>query len=982
MPSVILVFDFDRSLVPTDTDESVAHALNRDKAYEEECAKWIDEIKAGRGDKADWIPVIDAIFGPFTPEELREAARSMPLDEAMTTFLREIVLLRDGRPKLISNGRCQLDAIDFFIVSGANDACIEGVLEGQLGSEHAEILLRRRDTIHSSRCHVVDRDEMMEKEPGVRRRSRMEAYERNGHQCERCNLEGYSMMCKGRIVEDLRRKYAYRCADPTVVFVGDGLNDHCVMAQMRARDVFFVRQGHSLHRRVLSQVDGAPAHRHEFSSVYDRTKLGVCTVVPWADYNALVAGLRFLIYHGSTANDTPAAAAVRGEDGLEDLPDNVRTDARLCRRLIAARRVLQAPLMLFGEDPVSFRGITITHRMPDTVRYTMKKNDAVIGPVVKRRLTDLTVAVETQPVNQLVPTMATAASAATPGDLDVAGTERAAQADARERQQFWLPALTSAAQAALLPSSLGAFGLAHSRSAHEEGSVLWDALHWNDLPWLHGEIFFHRLLHLVYGSEEDDEPRLGLLQSIGKGDGCRWCNLAQGARKTVANLAHCTACSYDHTGYRAVTAARWDFYRFEKAESMSSTLKSHIVPSTAVLYAEYKLVIKDIYGDVASLREVPPSLRARVVNLVHAALLNCVWGNCVDLCLHQSVDVSTLGHASNRSDDAAEENFNEAYAQLKAKPGLVADGTYSMAKRLTDILLAPADSVDDDEPTADSNGRHITRVLDLVLDNAGVEVSADLVLATIVAGLAHAARVVRGEIAAAAGNDANDAPHVVVCLHCKAIPFYVSDVVPHDVGLALHALTTSGNTTAAQFAAECVRLFDVGSLALRPSIIMSSARELRDHGVEYFERFFEYVIVDTEDGMQTAVAPKTRMVLCKGDLNFRRAIGDRHWNAADAADFTEAVSSYWPTMCPTAQPLSAAADAPISLAVLRTCKCEIVAGVPHAEVARLDALHNAQRPMSDHPIKVMGDANADVRKWVKDSWRVNGTHAVALIHPQ
>jgi hypothetical protein len=274
-------------------------------------------------------------------------------------------------------------------------------------------------------------------------------------------------------------------------------------------------------------------------------------------------------------------------------------------------------------------------------------------------------------------------------------------------------------------------------------------------------------------------------------------------------------------------------------------------------------------------------------------------------------------------------------------------------------------------------------VLDIVVDNAGVEVSADLLLATGVAALADAASPTGGGV-------------VRVAIQCKALPFYVSDVVPHDVGLALQALRGSAAPAAVAFAERCSELFDAKAIVLRPSPLMCAAREWREHGSELFERFFvrgrrAASAVDEDALGSPAVDPKTAVVICKGDLNFRRVIGDRRWNEADAAEWAEAAGSFWPAKQqpqatsdedaakPVAKP-AARTPPPVSLCVLRTCKCELVCGPSKETVGKLDAEHAATRP--DVPrTTLLGDAPEAVRSWVKASWRVRGKEAVALVYP-
>jgi hypothetical protein len=1008
MPSLVLIVDFDKSLIPLDSDALVAEKLGRAAVLDAGGRRWLGGV-ADRSFKPTWPQVVTEAFSPFSRAALRStAASTLLMDEGMANLLRTLVLLRDGNPSLVSGGACHYDAVDFFVVSGSNEAFIEGCLEATLGSELFSIFVRRANWLHTNR--VVDSADG--------KSCRIEPYNVDGHECEPCRTQGYCMMCKGAIVDDIRRHYASKCPDASIVFVGDGLNDHCVLRRLAARDVFCVRDAHALHKELvrpsLQRVVLGPKPAWVLS--WDRTVLGVCTVLPWATYDVLVAAVRYLLFAPSTAKADRRRLGDGADEDASTTPSDVFDEALssdVMQRLQRARRVLQAPLQLFGEDPLSFRAVTVTHRMPETVLHTLKalRREKAIDDVTASRIEALAATVAQQPLNPLVPcagpydhvTHQTALpvvqgpylqqdrqlspdelyerSQQLFSDLHALAASPLLSPDSANatHESFWLQAALLAAKVSALRSSLASFtakhGLISSRTHAKAATVhalRQGTVHWNDLPWLQGEMLFHRLIQIVYASHDAPAPPPACTEDVGAADHCAACNAAQGGR--LGSDTACNGCAYDLEGHRATVAPAWDFYRFEKAESLASTGSSHVIPAVAALYGELQVVLHDIRAGGVG-RSSEEVMRTRAVPLLHAALLNCTWGNCIDLSLHRSTEVGTVGHTSSPSAAEAERTFAEAYQQLQAKEGLLADGTMDMAERLARLILA-SNSEDEDERRDGDDVGLAPRVLDIVLDNAGVEVSADLVLAVIVAELHAACDKTRSTVS--------------VCLHCKALPFYVSDVVPHDVGLALTAMRSSGNRVGAAFADACTALLDARRVTVRPSVLWSSARELREHGVELFDRFFEYVTVAQRTNaadVETAVVAKTRMVLLKGDLNFRRVVGDRHWNAVDAADWREVVESYWPLAPlrafagPREVGVENSGTPGISVGVLRTCKCELVCGVSPDVVARLDSAHEATRPSQPQHPPTMGTVTEEERRWVKSGWRVNGTRAVALLYP-
>jgi hypothetical protein len=180
----------------------------------------------------------------------------------------------------------------------------------------------------------------------------------------------------------------------------------------------------------------------------------------------------------------------------------------------------------------------------------------------------------------------------------------------------------------------------------------------------------------------------------------------------------------------------------------------------------------------------------------------------------------------------------------------------------------------------------------LVADNAGRELLADLLLVDELLESGRAAEVV---------------------LHVKPTPYYVSDATAADVAAGLRRLGVAGGH-ATRAARRLQEAFRAGRARLRTSWFHVAPFE--------FDRMPDELAAD--------FAHATLTVL-KGDLNYRRLVGDRAWPPGTAV-------------------AEAAGYFPGPVVALRTLKSDVVVGVPADRMAALD------RRQPD--------------------WRIAGTHAM------
>ena len=162
------------------------------------------------------------------------------------------------------------------------------------------------------------------------------------------------------------------------------------------------------------------------------------------------------------------------------------------------------------------------------------------------------------------------------------------------------------------------------------------------------------------------------------------------------------------------------------------------------------------------------------------------------------------------------------------------------------------------------------RRIDLILDNVGMELIADLALAEY---------FLRSDCA-------NQ-----VFLHCKQDPVFVSDATVKDVDLTIKALQAADSTLLNDWAQRLSTLIQVKQLVIC------------DHAFWTLPFYFR----EMPESLQQDFS-KSDLIISKGDANYRRLVDDRHW------DFTTPivdVVNYLPAPC----------------LALRVLKCEVLVGI-------------------------------------------------------
>ncbi|WAU83499.1 damage-control phosphatase ARMT1 family protein [Streptomyces sp. Qhu-G9] len=180
----------------------------------------------------------------------------------------------------------------------------------------------------------------------------------------------------------------------------------------------------------------------------------------------------------------------------------------------------------------------------------------------------------------------------------------------------------------------------------------------------------------------------------------------------------------------------------------------------------------------------------------------------------------------------------------------------------------------------------------LVADNAGPELLPDLVLADHLLTTGRAASVV---------------------LHLKPYPYYVSDATTADTLACLDRLAEAPGR-AAEVGGRLRQAVGDGQLVLRA------------HPFSCAPHPYDRMPDDLREDFASAT-----LTVMKGDLNYRRLVGDRHWPAT--TPFGEATAYF-----------------PGPVAALRTLKSDVVTGLAPRTVEELDAGAQAWRTSGTHAL--------------------------------
>ncbi|GGZ13456.1 hypothetical protein GCM10010387_01860 [Streptomyces inusitatus] len=180
----------------------------------------------------------------------------------------------------------------------------------------------------------------------------------------------------------------------------------------------------------------------------------------------------------------------------------------------------------------------------------------------------------------------------------------------------------------------------------------------------------------------------------------------------------------------------------------------------------------------------------------------------------------------------------------------------------------------------------------VIADNAGRELIPDLILIDHLLTHRHAARAI---------------------LHLKPHPYYVSDATPTDTIDSLRLLTQAPG--------------EAGAIGHRLQAAMATDRlEIRTHPFFCAPLPYANMPDDLRDQLSTAT-----LTILKGDLNYRRLVGDHLWD-------------------PTTPFADLTAHFPTPVAALRTLKSDVITGLDQKTLDTLERSGSAWRTSGTHAL--------------------------------
>ena len=339
----------------------------------------------------------------------------------------------------------------------------------------------------------------------------------------------------------------------------------------------------------------------------------------------------------------------------------------------------------------------------------------------------------------------------------------------------------------------------------------------------------------------------------------------------------------------------WKTYDIFSKQKMSTFRSSR--PAVLELAARYNDLTRQLQSNESALKSGTDEERRKAEEVLFREMCEiCLWGNATDLSLLTNLsydDIQKLQGAESRK-------ANEDHILVNDFP-------------------AAFDCLKNAQETGAAERR-----IDIILDNAGFELFVDLILTGYLlhSGLA-----------------------TYVVLHPKNIPWFVSDVIPKDFGDLLNVLINAksfyetpsadddvnGTTPKpisqkeeedmTQLFSDWSTLYADGKIILRPNSFWTE-------GGSYWR--LPHTAPSLYEDLQ-----ESELVIHKGDLNYRKLTGDALWDPT--TPFVEAIG-----------PLGKGSG--LRTLALRTCKADVVVGLPEGEDGRLRAMEG-------------GGGDSGCRKW-------------------
>ena len=335
----------------------------------------------------------------------------------------------------------------------------------------------------------------------------------------------------------------------------------------------------------------------------------------------------------------------------------------------------------------------------------------------------------------------------------------------------------------------------------------------------------------------------------------------------------------------------YDVFKRRKQDSFRGSYKGVVE-----LASRYATLSRDLSNFDKTSKEDQRVLEILFYEFLEASL----WGNATDLSLLNMVTLEEL------------RNIQDAEIRKESRSKIVINDL----SKAWDLLIS-------------QNLKGQKPRVDIVLDNSGFELYTDLMFAVFLlrSGLAYKC-----------------------VLHGKDTPYMVSDVTPHDFDLLFEDLLSR------KFFSEKGQEDPSGSYHLLDSLVREMKSYIDAEGIVFkCEKFWTtdldfWNIDPTEQRYGGAEVYRellnSDLVVFKGDLNYRRLTGDRHW----------------PRTTPWEVAIGPLATSGLTILSLRTCKSDVIVGLSMGTDDMLSELWE-----QDHPEK---------GSW----WCCSGKWAVACFH--
>ncbi len=301
-------------------------------------------------------------------------------------------------------------------------------------------------------------------------------------------------------------------------------------------------------------------------------------------------------------------------------------------------------------------------------------------------------------------------------------------------------------------------------------------------------------------------------------------------------------------------------------------VKKRVQIERAITEAFNATGLTEILAGGGARSETGPALMAQQIFdlLLHSAL----WGNRADLS-NYTIQVQAWGGLGQET--FAQQSKAGARSEIITQPN---QETFARLRHeRSNVLIDHTDAVRYLLSTQAASSESTLRVA-FINDNVGLDVLFDLMLSDFLLS--------------------REWVHEVA-LHLKAWPFFVSDAMPQDILTTIALLKSSTNVGVRQLGVRLSTYIETGHLVLKADPFWTSPLMFRRMPPSLHQ-----ILADAD------------LVILKGDVNYRRLLGDRHWPYTTRM---EAITAYFP----------------VPFLVLRTLKGEIMVGLQPGQAEALAA---------------------------------------------